>query len=279
MNERIAFVGGGNMAHALATRLADVGTFDLVVSEPLARQRARFEPPITTTVDNVTAVRDAVAVVLAVKPQVLETVVRGIRGVVREGQLVVSIAAGVPLASVERWLGTRGSVVRCMPNTPALVGAGISGLVANAVVTTEQRRLAEAVLGAGGEVVWFDSDTDLDVVTALSGSGPAYFFAVIEALATAGARLGLAPETARRLVVATAHGAARMARDDDPAELRRRVTSPGGTTERALSILAERSLHDVFDAAVEGAFQRSRELAREFAGESGQPPDGQQQGA
>lgn len=279
MNERIAFVGGGNMAHALATRLADVGTFDLVVSEPVADQRARFEPPITTTVDNVTAVRDAAAVVLAVKPQVLETVVREIREVVREGQLVVSIAAGVPLASVERWLGNRGSVVRCMPNTPALVGAGISGLVANAAVTPQQRRLAEAVLGAGGEVVWFDSDTDLDIVTALSGSGPAYFFAVIEALEAAGARLGLAPETARRLVVATADGAAKMARDDDPAELRKRVTSPGGTTERALSILAERSLPELLDAAVEGAFQRSRELAREFAGEPGQPPDGQQQGA
>ncbi|MYD96493.1 MAG: pyrroline-5-carboxylate reductase [Gammaproteobacteria bacterium] len=279
MNERIAFVGGGNMAHALATRLAGVGTFDLVVSEPLAEQRARFEPPITTTVDNVTAVRDAAAVVLAVKPQVLETVVREIGGVVREGQLVVSIAAGVPLASVERWLGNRRSVVRCMPNTPALVGAGISGLVANAAVSPRQRRLAEAVLGAGGEVVWFDSDTDLDVVTALSGSGPAYFFAVIEALEAAGARLGLAPETARRLVVATADGAAKMARDDDPAELRKRVTSPGGTTERALSILAERSLPELLDAAVEGAFQRSRELAREFAGEPGQPPDGQQQGA
>ena len=279
MSERIAFVGGGNMAHALATRLAGVGTFDLVVSEPLAEQRARFEPPITTTVDNVTAVRDAAAVVLAVKPQVLETVVREIGGVVREGQLVVSIAAGVPLASVERWLGNRRSVVRCMPNTPALVGAGISGLVANAAVSPRQRRLAEAVLGAGGEVVWFDSDTDLDVVTALSGSGPAYFFAVIEALEAAGARLGLAPETARRLVVATADGAAKMARDDDPAELRKRVTSPGGTTERALSILAERSLPELLDAAVEGAFQRSRELAREFAGEPGQPPDGQQQGA
>lgn len=279
MNERIAFVGGGNMAHALATRLAGVGTFDVVVSEPLAEQRARFEPPITTTVDNVSAVRDAAAVVLAVKPQVLETVVREIGGVVREGQLVVSIAAGVPLASVERWLGNRRSVVRCMPNTPALVGAGISGLVANAAVSPRQRRLAEAVLGAGGEVVWFDSDTDLDVVTALSGSGPAYFFAVIEALEAAGARLGLAPETARRLVVATADGAAKMARDDDPAELRKRVTSPGGTTERALSILAERSLPELLDAAVEGAFQRSRELAREFAGEPGQPPDGQQQGA
>ena len=279
MNHHIAFVGGGNMAHALATRLAAAGAFDLVVAEPLAEQRARFEPPITTTADNVAAVRDAAAVVLAVKPQVLETVVREIGAAVREEQLVVSIAAGVPLASIEHWLGGARSVVRCMPNTPALVGAGISGLVANAAVTPAERRLAEDVLGAAGDVVWFDSDADLDIVTALSGSGPAYFFAVIEALANAGTRLGLAPETARRLVVATALGAARMAEDDDPRELRRRVTSPGGTTERALSILARGSLPELLDAAVEGACQRSRELAREFAGDSGQPPDGQQQGA
>ena len=279
MNHHIAFVGGGNMAHALATRLAAAGAFDLVVAEPLAEQRARFGPPITTTADNVAAVRDAAAVVLAVKPQVLETVVREIGAAVREEQLVVSIAAGVPLASIEHWLGGARSVVRCMPNTPALVGAGISGLVANAAVTPAERRLAEDVLGAAGDVVWFDSDADLDIVTALSGSGPAYFFAVIEALANAGTRLGLAPETARRLVVATALGAARMAEDDDPRELRRRVTSPGGTTERALSILARGSLPELLDAAVEGACQRSRELAREFAGDSGQPPDGQQQGA
>lgn len=264
MTRHIAFVGGGNMAYALATRLAQ-RMFDVVVAEPLAEQRARFVPPVSTTPDNTAAVRGASTVVLAVKPQVLESVVREIAPAVLNNQLVVSIAAGVPMAAIERWLGAGRAVVRCMPNTPALVGAGITGLIANAAATPDQRDEAETILGAAGEVVWFDTDADLDAVTALSGSGPAYFFAVIEALAAAGANIGLDPETAKRLVVATARGAAIMATDDDPTELRARVTSPGGTTARALSILAERSFPESLDAAVRGAFERSRELARELA--------------
>jgi len=269
MSQRIAFIGGGNMAHALATRLADVGNFDIVVAEPVAEQRSRFKPPVATTTDNVAAAGNAATIVLAVKPQVLEQVVREIASAVGSNQLVVSIAAGVPMAAIERWLGDRRAVVRCMPNTPALIGQGISGLVANDVVAPKQRATAESILGAAGEVVWFESDVDLDVVTAVSGSGPAYFFAFIEHLAAAGANLGMDPETAKRLVVATARGAAAMATEENPAALRARVTSPGGTTERALSILAANSLPDVLDAAVRGAFERSRELADEFADESG----------
>ncbi|MCY3841001.1 MAG: pyrroline-5-carboxylate reductase [Gammaproteobacteria bacterium] len=267
MNRRIAFVGGGNMAYALATRLAH-RAYDVVVSEPVAEQRARFDPPVSTTADNTVAVQGASTVVLAVKPQVLESVVREIAPGMSDDQLVLSIAAGVPMTAIETWLGNGRPLVRCMPNTPALVGAGISGLIANAAVTADQRNEAETILRAAGEVVWFDTDTDLDAVTALSGSGPAYFFAVIEALAAAGTNIGLDPETAKRLVVATARGAAIMASDDDPAELRARVTSPGGTTARALSILGERSFHESLDAAVRGAFERSRELAREASDES-----------
>ena len=267
MTQRIAFVGGGNMAYALATRLAQ-RTYDVVVSEPVAEQRARFGPPISTTPDNTTAVKGASTVVLAVKPQVLESVVRELVPGMREDQLVVSIAAGVPMAAIEKWLGNGRALVRCMPNTPALVGAGITGMIANGSVTPDQRTEAETILRAAGEVVWFNTDADLDAVTALSGSGPAYFFAVIEALAAAGTDIGLDPETAKRLVVATARGAAIMASGDDPAELRERVTSPGGTTARALSILDERSFHLSLDAAVRGAFERSRELARELSGES-----------
>ena len=267
MTRRIAFVGGGNMAYALASRLAQ-SAYDVVVSEPVAEQRARFGPPVSTTPDNAVAVRGSSTVVLAVKPQVLQSVVREIAPVVHDDQLVVSIAAGVPMAAIETWLGNGRPLVRCMPNTPALVGAGISGLIANAAVTPDQRNEAETILRSAGEVVWFDTDTDLDAVTALSGSGPAYFFAVIEALAAAGTNIGLDPETAKRLVVATARGAAIMATDDDPAELRVRVTSPGGTTARALSILDERSFPESLDAAVRGAFERSRELARELSGES-----------
>ncbi len=268
MSDRIAFIGGGNMAYALATRLAAVGSFDVLVSEPMAEQRARFRAPVATTADNREAILGASTVVLAVKPQVLEAVLREIAPAVDAGQLIVSIAAGVPLAAIERWLGDRRAVVRCMPNTPALIGAGISGLIANQAVTMEQRRTAQAVLSAAGEVVWFESDSDLDAVTAISGSGPAYFFAVIEALVAAATKLGLSPDTATRLVVATARGAAIMAGENDPAELRARVTSPGGTTQRALSILAAQSLPETFDAAVRGAFERSRELASEFAGTS-----------
>lgn len=266
MTQRIAFVGGGNMAYALATRLAQ-HAFEVVVAEPVAEQRARFDPPVSTTPDNTFAVQGASTVVLAVKPQVLESVVREIAPSMRDGQLVVSIAAGVPMATLEGWLGNGTAVVRCMPNTPALVGAGITGLIANAAVTPVQRDEAETILRAVGEVIWFDTDVDLDAVTALSGSGPAYFFAVIEALAAAGAGIGLDPKTANRLVVATARGAAIMAAGDDPAELRVRVTSPGGTTERALSILAEHSVHEALAEAVRGAFERSRELARELSAE------------
>ena len=262
-NDRIAFIGGGNMAQALATRLATSATLDIVVAEPVAAQRARFAAPIETTADNLGAAGNATTIVLAVKPQVLEAVTRQIEPVVTD-QLVVSIAAGVPLAAIEAWLGGNGAVVRCMPNTPAVVGAGISGLVANAAVSDAQRRAAETILRAVGEVIWFDSDAELDVVTALSGSGPAYFFHVIEVIAAAGAKLGLTPEVAKRLVVATAAGAAAMAAADDPAELRARVTSPGGTTQRALSILAEQRFASILDAAVQGACERSRELAKEF---------------
>ena len=262
---KIAFIGGGNMAHALATRLATSWAGPVVVAEPIAEQRARFAPPIATTADNRDAVTDAGVVVLAVKPQVVETVAREIAPALGAA-LVVSIAAGVPLAAVERWLGHARGVVRCMPNTPALLGAGISGLVANAVATPAERQLAEAVLKAAGDVLWFQSDADLDAVTALSGSGPAYFFYMIEALQAAGRDLGLDADASRRLAVATAAGAAAMAAEDDAAELRRRVTSPGGTTERALSILAERSFSAALAAAVRGAYERSRELAQELGG-------------
>jgi len=263
VTRRIAFIGGGNMTHALATRIAAAGAGSIVVAEPVAEQRMRFAPPIATNADNLAAVAAAEVVVLAVKPGVVEQVARQIAPVVGT-RLVVSIAAGVPMAAIDAWLGGGKPVVRAMPNTPALMGAGISGLAANAAVDAEQRQLAEAILAAAGEVVWFETDADLDAVTALSGSGPAYFFYVIEALANAGTQLGLAPDVAKRLIVATAAGAAAMAAEDDPAELRQRVTSPGGTTQRALSILAEQSLPETFLKAVRGAFERSRELAQEF---------------
>ena len=263
MTRKIAFIGGGNMAHALATRMAAAGTDSILVAEPVAEQRARFAPPVATGDDNLAAARAADAVVLAVKPNVVEAVARQIAPAIGT-RLVISIAAGVPIAAVDSWLGGGKPVVRAVPNTPALMGAGISGLVANAATSAEQRDWAASMLAAAGEVVWFDTDTDLDAVTAISGSGPAYFFYVIEALANAGVDLGLTPDVAKRLVVATAAGAAAMAATDDPVALRRRVTSPGGTTQRALSILADNALPEALLQAVRGAFNRSREMAQEF---------------
>lgn len=257
-------MGGGNMAYALATRLAAAGSTPVVVAEPVAAQRARFAPPVATTESNLAAARNAAAVVLAVKPQVVRQVAEEVRDVLAADAVVVSIAAGVPLAAVERFVGGGRSVVRCMPNTPALLGLGISGLVASAGAQPPQRALAETILAATGETIWFENDAELDAVTAVSGSGPAYFFHLIEALVTAGRELGLSAPVAKRLAVATAAGAAAMAAEDEPAGLRERVTSPGGTTERALTILAERGFPAAVAAAVRGAHDRSRELAEEF---------------
>ena len=265
---RIAFIGGGNMAYALATRLAATQSAQIIVAEPSADRRACFGAAVATTTNNVEAVHGANVVVLAVKPQVVETVARQVGAALDAQALVVSIAAGVPLNAIERWLGGTRAVVRCMPNTPALVGAGISGLVANAATSALQRRATEDILRAVGDVAWFEAEADLDAVTALSGSGPAYFFYMVEALAEAGTALGLTPEVAKRLVVATAAGAAAMAAEDDPARLREQVTSPGGTTQRALSILAERAFPETLAAAVRGAFERSRQLAQEIASDA-----------
>lgn len=270
MDERIAFVGGGNMALALATRLADTWRGAITVADPVPAQRARFPARVATAADNAEAVRGADVVVFAVKPQVFEAAARQAAPALGEHALVVSIAAGVPLAAVERW--TRGAagaprpVVRCMPNTPALLGAGITGLVANHRVSASARATAQAIMAAGGDTVWFANDAELDAVTAISGSGPAYFFRAMESLAAAGVELGLAPAVAKRLVAATAAGAAAMARSEDPAALRERVTSPGGTTERALSILADLRFTEALRAAAHGAYERSRELQRKFGG-------------
>ena len=261
---RIAFIGGGNMAFALVhgLRSADAG-FDIVVADPLPAQLARFEG-VATEADNAAAAADAAAIVLAVKPQVLAAALREAQPQV--GQLVVSIAAGARLGALGALTSPGQPVVRCMPNTPALIGAGITGAVANAHVSPAQRGLAQRILAAGGEVVWFDDERHLDAVTALSGSGPAYFFLLLESMIEAGVALGLEADVARRLAVATALGSARMAGagDVDPATLRARVTSPGGTTERALSILEAHGARAAFRAAMFGARERSRELAAEF---------------
>ena len=263
----IAFIGAGNMARSLASGLVAAGTpaNRIRASDPDPDQRRlAAELGVTTFDDNDRCIANAGTVVLAVKPQALGQVLKALA--IAPGQLVISIAAGVPLAALAGWTPAGTPLVRCMPNTPALLGAGITGMFANAAATAAHRRAAEDVLGAAGRVLWVDAEGALDAVTAVSGSGPAYFFYLMEALIDAGESLGLDRASATALTLETAYGAARMAREgqDSPARLRANVTSPGGTTERALSILDAAGTRDTLQRAVAGAAQRARELAEEF---------------
>lgn len=265
--EMIAFIGAGNMARSLITGLVKSGhpADRILASDPLPAQLDTLASLGVNAADsNSAAVADADIVVLAVKPQVLGDVLSALS--LRRDQLLISIAAGVPLASLEAWSDPAQPIVRCMPNTPALLGAGISGLLANSSVSTSQRLAADRVLSAAGKTIWVSEEPLLDAVTAVSGSGPAYFFYLMEAMVEAGVKLGLDREAATTLTLETAYGASLMARsgNDTPERLRRNVTSPGGTTERALSILEAADTRGAIERALIGAAERSRELAEEF---------------
>ena len=271
MTNRIAFVGGGNMATGLLGGLIARGTppSSIVVADPEASQRSRLEHDygVTTVADAPTAVVGARTVVLAVKPQQMAQVARSIAGqVAASGALVISVAAGIRLQDLARWLGPGVPLVRSMPNRPALIGAGITALYAMPGVDATSRKTAEAILAACGPTVWVTDELQLDVVTAVSGSGPAYFFLLIECLEAAGTELGLDPATARRLAVETARGAGRMAAEaaESPAELRAQVTSKGGTTAAALEVLEAAGVRGIFAAAVAAGARRSTALAQEF---------------
>lgn len=273
---RIAFIGGGNMAASMIGGLiADGWPNDRIrVAEPDAERRAWLQEHfgVAALASNRDAAAAAEVVVLAVKPQVLRQVARDIApAVAGHHPLVVSIAAGVRTGDIQRWLGGRAAVVRAMPNTPALVQAAATGLYASPEVNEAQHSQAEALLRAIGVTVWVEDEDALDAVTALSGSGPAYFFLFIEALEAAGIDLGLEPAQARLLAVQTAVGAAKLAleSDEEPALLRQRVTSPGGTTERALAVFEEGGLRQLVTRAVTAARDRARELAVEL----GQGPE------
>ena len=217
--------------------------------------------------DNAAAVAGADVVILAVKPQVMAAAADSIAAAVRDsGALVISIAAGITVAALQRRLGEAAAIVRCMPNTPALLRCGASGLYASAGTSEQQRGHAELVLGAVGSTCWVESEAELDAITALSGSGPAYFFLFMEAMIDAGESLGLQRDTATALALQTGLGAARMAleNDLDLVELRRRVTSPGGTTERALQRFEHDGLRDVVSGAMRAAADRAAEMSREM---------------
>lgn len=271
---RLAFIGAGNMASALIGGLVKQGFAPdrITASDPLPAtlDKLRAVAPVALTGNNLAAIDGADVVVLAVKPQVMKQVLEPLAPAIQRSRpLIVSIAAGIEIASIERWLGGSLPVVRCMPNTPALVQLGATGLFANAAVSAAQRELADSILQAVGIALWVDAEAQLDAVTAVSGSGPAYFFLVMEAMQAAGEQLGLNAETAKLLTLQTALGAARMAQgsDVDPAELRRRVTSPNGTTERAIARFERDGLRDIFARALTDCRDRSQQLARELGGD------------
>ena len=268
-NMRIAFIGAGNMASSLIGGLLARGldAAQIRASDPGAETRARVsaEHGIELFADNAQAVQDADVIVIAVKPQVMKAVCQDLRAHLEPHQLLISIAAGITCTSLQNWLGNQ-PLVRCMPNTPALLGKGVSGLFATAAVTAEQRQQAEDLLSAVGIAVWVDTEAQIDAVTAVSGSGPAYFFLLIEAMADAGVKLGLPREVARQLAEQTALGAAHMAvaSDVDAAELRRRVTSPAGITEAAIKSFQADGFAASVEKALSAAAHRSAEMAEQL---------------
>src|SRR5512134_1618893 len=271
---RIAFIGGGHMATSLIGGLIARGwdRARITVADPLAAQTERLarEFGVTTTADNAVAARSAETIVLAVKPQDMRAAAQEIAAAAAERRrLAISIAAGVRLADLGDWLGAATPIVRAMPNRPALIGRGITALYAGPGVRPEERERAAGILAACGETVWLDAESQMDVVTAVSGSGPAYFFLLMEALEDAARAHGLPPATARRLAVVTAHGAGQMAAESavDPATLRVQVTSKGGTTAAALEVLDAAGVRGIFSEAVAAAARRSAELAAETGGQ------------
>ena len=267
----LTFIGGGNMAGSLVGGLIsdgwDPARIRVADADPGQRERMAARHQVATTPDNAAAVSDADVVVLAVKPQIMQDVAGDLSAALAQQRpLVISIAAGIREATLRGWLGENTAIVRAMPNTPALVQSGATALYANTRVTDQQRSLAESILRAVGLVIWVEDEDLMDAVTALSGSGPAYFFLFMEAMQTAGTELGLPADTARLLTLQTAFGAARMALEspEDAGTLRRHVTSPGGTTEAAINILQQGGLEDLVRRALQGAARRSKELAGEF---------------
>ena len=269
--QALGFIGAGNMAASLISGLiADHYPADQIwVSDineaALANLAERYG--VHTTTRNVIVAEHAEILVLAVKPQILRAVVEELAGTLQSRRpLVVSIAAGITSASIDRWADGNMPIVRCMPNTPTMVKTGATGLCANACVSDAQRSQAEAILRAVGLTVWVDEESQLDAVTALSGSGPAYFFLMMEAMEDAGVALGLDRATARLLSQQTALGAGRIAieSEDPPAELRRRVTSPGGTTERAIATFEEGGLSPLVARAMQAAAHRAAELSEQL---------------
>lgn len=267
-NISITFIGGGNMARSLIGGLIQKGLSaeKIKVSEPvtaLAEGLAK-DFSVATFSDNADACATSNIWVFAVKPQVIKTVCQQLSSLAQTNKpLIISIAAGITSQQLNLWLGGNMPVVRIMPNTPALLGAGASGLFANAHVGTEQKQHAQDLMQATGITVWIESENLMDVVTAVSGSGPAYVFLLAEAMQAAGVAQGLSPEASRLLTNQTLLGAARMLSETTEAAdvLRQRVTSPGGTTQAAIESFETQGFRSIVSSAIEAATQRGRELS------------------
>ena len=268
LNCNISFIGGGNMAQALIGGLIARGLppTRITVSDPVEQVRELLkEKDVHVTEDNLAAIADADIVVFAVKPQVLAQVLRPLYGQF-DDKLVISIVAGAEIATISELLGTE-RVVRVMPNTPALVQTGAHGLYATEQVNSTDRELASQVLAATGLTIWVNSEAQIDAVTAVSGSGPAYFFYLMESMIRAGKNLGLDEKVATALTLQTALGAAQMAitSSNTPAELRKNVTSPNGTTQAAIEVFDHAQISQNIQAALAAAKTRSQELAQELS--------------
>lgn len=270
MNKTITFIGAGNMARSLiAGLIQDETPHSIRIADPDESQLLAIQQNYSDMhayTNNAEAIDGADVVVLAVKPQIMQAVCEPLTNDVRsQNPLLISIAAGITIANLKRWLSVDSlAIVRCMPNTPALVQSGMTGLFANEQVSESQHDLAESILRAVGSTLWLENEAMMDTVTAVSGSGPAYYFLVMEAMQDAAQKMGLSADDARLLVLQTAFGAAKLALEtsDDPGVLRQRVTSKGGTTEAALKELIDGGLPELFDQALSAAANRSKELSR-----------------
>ena len=264
MSQTIAVLGSGHMGRALAIGIASNRQLDasITVSDPVEEQLAGYTSQnVRTTIDNEEAIRESDIVILAVKPQIIRSVVTA-NAASFNNRLVISIAAGVPVSSLEEWLPESTPVVHCMPNLAVSLNEGVTGMFANRHVSETQKTLVQSIFESLGEAVWMPEDRQIDVVTAISGTGLAYFFYLMDAIIHAAKELGMDEKNAQQFATRTAMGAACIAvnSDDGPATLRDQVASPGGTTERALSVLDAKGVRESIIDAVRAAFARSAEL-------------------
>lgn len=266
-DKKICFVGAGNMANAIVGGLVQQGhpANNIIASAPSEEHLAQIKANwgIQTSEDNSASVKQADVIVLSVKPQVLKQVCEDLAPHLTHHPLIISIAAGIELKSLNAWLGQDQAIVRCMPNTPAQVLKGASGLIANTHVSTNQQALSAELFSGIGIVEWLADETQMHSVTALSGSGPAYIFLMIEAMEAAAIKQGISIETARKLAAQTVLGAAQMVLNSElsPAQLKKNVMSPGGTTECAIQVFEQNNLLGIVDRAMQAAADRSEELA------------------